>query len=123
MAGALENITSPMRKTLSQANVNVTDNMITQLIPAVAGTRIKVVRLEIGSDTAAKFNLRSGNSDDIVAIHLPQDTGHYESAPDGEGKYICNSGEALTIQSDAAALDANVYVRYYYDSSPGDYSG
>jgi phenylalanyl-tRNA synthetase beta subunit len=121
MAGALESIKSLLKRTLSQANVKVTNNMITTVIAAVAGSRIRVRRFEIGTDTAAKFSLRSGNVDDIIDIHLTEDDFHSSNVADEVGLYVGNVGEALTIQSSVASLDANVYVQYWYDDSGGTY--
>ena len=121
MAGALENIIDPMRKTLSHSNVDITSNTILQLVPGVAGARIKIRRLEISSDIAAKFTISSGVNS-IFSMHAGQLWGRIDKDSDECGKYVCNTGEAFNIQSDQASLDANIYLQYWYDTSPGDYS-
>lgn len=121
MAGALATISTLLKKPLYHANIKVTNNLITTVVAAVAGSRIRVRRLEIGSNTAGKFSLRSGNVNDIIDIFLAQNNSHFDGVTDELGKYIANEGEALTIQSNQASLDANVYVQYWYDDSGGSY--
>jgi len=115
---ALDNITESFMRTVSHKRVPLTDDEVYTLVTGVVGSRIRVLKVKISSDTAAKFTLRS--SDNIMFdLHGGANWGLIEcgNAQDKVPEYICNEGETLTIQPsganiDSSGIDANIYFHY-----------
>lgn len=115
---ALESINLSHIGDVQQVNVNITDDSITTLVEEEYGQRIFVYRLVISSNLAAKFTLRSGNTNDIFSMHGGARWGHGEYSESRLPLYSTNDGEALTIQQlTQDTIDANVYIQYAYVTS------
>ena len=108
---ALDDISLSFLGLIHQVNVPIVDNSVVTLIDGEVDNRAWVWRLEISSNVAAKFIIRSG-SNTIFEMHSGQKWGHVHTSEARSPRYVTNEGEPLTIQSDQASIDANVYIQY-----------
>lgn len=108
---ALEDINLSFLGEVKQAHVPITDNSVVTLVEYEVDSRIWVWRLEISSNIAAKFTVRSG-SNIIFEMHAGQKWGHVGMSEARSPRYVTNEGESLTIQASEGSLDANVYLQY-----------
>ena len=112
---ALTDIAEDLQKTYKQLQLDITDNVLKTLVAGVGGQRVKVMSIMISTDTTGEFALRSA-SEMIFNFHIAGNGGpiHFNAVKDP--LFYTNPGQALTIQGDQAAPDANVYIKYIVEA-------
>jgi len=112
---ALEDIQEDLQKTYSQKNQVIADNSLITLVAGVDSKRVKIISICISGDTASEFLLRSG-SNCIFNFHAGANWGSVNFSATKDPLFYGNVGEAITIQNDQAALDANIYIKYVIEA-------
>lgn len=107
---ALSDIEIRPRGIFKRKYFSITDNSLISLVTAFAGYRIEIYKMRISSDTAAKWALKSG-SNNLFDFYGGASWGYCETDLEVP-LFVTETGEALTIQSDVASLNANVQLWY-----------
>ncbi len=92
--------------------VDIVDGNVTVVVAGFPGRKVKAYGFSLSSKTLADFTVRSGDTE-LFVYGSRFGTLNPATAPN-EPVYETGIGEALTIQSSVAMVNANVRVQYAY---------
>jgi hypothetical protein len=93
------------------ARIPITDGSVVTLVEGEENLRVWIWRMEISSNVASKFTLRSGNKP-IFDMHAGQKWGHVDGSEARSPRYVTDVGDSFTVQSSQSSVDANVYLQW-----------